>query len=92
MQERFGASGSERNAVMNYYMNEIIEDLISDIHKYFLNSSAFCYGISPSNPPKNIDLEVMRILDLDITKMSHLIQKFKDRFTKEASVFRNLTQ
>jgi hypothetical protein len=34
----------------------------------------------------------MKILDLDITKMSHLIQKFKDRFTKEATVFKTLTQ
>jgi hypothetical protein len=92
MLERFSASGSERVAVMNYYMNEIIEDLISDIHKYFLTSTGFSNGYTPYNPPRNIDLEVMKILDLDITKMSHLIQKFKDRFTKEATVFKTLTQ
>lgn len=92
MLERFSASGSERVAVMNYYMNEIIEDLISDIHKYFLNNSAFSLGFTASNPPKSIDLEVMRILGLDIAKMSHLIQKYKDRFAKEATVFKNLTQ
>jgi hypothetical protein len=82
MLERFSASGSERVAVMNYYMNEIIEDLISDIHKYFLTSPGFTLGYSSSNPPRSVDLEVMNILDLDIAKMSHLIQKYKDRFFK----------
>lgn len=91
MLERFSASGSERVAVMNYYMNEIIEDLISDIHKYFLTNSGFSNGYTP-NPPRSIDLEVMKILDLDIVKLSHFIQKFKDRFTKESTVFKTLTQ
>lgn len=56
MLERFSASGSERVAVMNYYMNEIIEELISDIHKYFLTNSFFNSGYSPSIIPKSIDL------------------------------------
>ena len=77
---------------MNYYMNEIIEDLISDIHKYFLTSSTFNNGFTSYSPPRNIDLDVMKILDVDLIKMSHLIQKFKERFSKEATVFKNLTQ
>ncbi len=55
MLQRFGTSGSERMAVTNYYMNEIVEVLISDIHRYFLNSSAFSQGFTANNPPKNID-------------------------------------
>ena len=49
---RFGTSGTERMAVTNYYMNEIIEVVISDIHKYFLNNSGFiCQGVGPSRTP-----------------------------------------
>ena len=77
---------------MNYYMNEIIEELISDIHKYFLTSATFNEGYTPYNPPKPIDVEVMKILDLDLPKMSHLVCKFRERFNKEASVFKTLTQ
>ena len=62
-------------------MNEIIEDLISDIHKYFLTNSIFSFGFTPFNP-KSIDMEVMRILDIDTVKMTHLIQKYRERFTK----------
>jgi hypothetical protein len=35
--ERFGSSGSERVRTINYYMEEIIENSIPDIHKYFIN-------------------------------------------------------
>ncbi len=89
---RFGTSGSERMGAINYYMNEIIEVMISDIHKYFLNCSAFLQGVTPSNPPKSIDNDVMRILRLDLTKLNALMLKFKERFTKEATVFKDLTQ
>jgi hypothetical protein len=92
MLERFSASGSERLAVMNYYMNEIIEDLISDIHKYFLTSSTFSSGFTPYSPPRTIDLEVMKILEVDMARMSQLVTKFKERFSKEATVFKTLTQ
>ena len=34
----------------------------------------------------------MKILDLDLPKMSHLVCKFRERFNKEASVFKTLTQ
>ena len=76
MLDRFGAAGSQRISIMNYYMNEIIEDLISDIHKYFLTNSIFSFGFTPFNP-KSIDMEVMRILDIDTVKMTHLIQKYR---------------
>jgi hypothetical protein len=66
--------------------------LISDIHKYFLTSSTFSNGFTPQTIPRNIDLDVMKILEVDIARMAHLTQKFKDRFTKEATVFKNLTQ
>lgn len=93
MTERFGASGSERKGLINYYMNEIIEDLVSDIHKYFLVSS----NIGPKNvpcsfSPKPLDLDVMRILRLDPSNLSSIVAKYKDRFTKETTVFKDLTQ
>ena len=89
---KFGASGSERIGLINYYMNEIIEDLVSDIHKYFLVSSTFVPNFVPSNNPKSIDLDVMRILRLDGTKLSSIMVKFKDRFVRETTVFKDLTQ
>ena len=67
--------------------------LISDIHKYFLNNSGFISnGITPYNPPKPIDIEVMRILNLDLSTVGRLVQQYRDRFIKETSVFKNLTQ
>ena len=79
--------------VVNYYMNEILEVLISDIHKYFLNCSIFSQRyVSPNQEKKNIDLEVMKILNLDPPKMNSMIHKFKDRFLKEATAFKDLTQ
>lgn len=92
MMVRFGTSGSERMGVINYYMNEIIEVLISDIHKYFLNCSAFAHGLNARNPPKAIDNEVMNILNLDVTKLNSMMSKYQDRFQKEATVFKDLTQ
>ncbi len=82
MMQRFGTSGSERVSVTNYYMNEIIEVLVSDIHKYFLNCSVFAQRFTVHNPPKAIDNEVMRILKLDVPKLNSMIGKFKDRFLK----------
>jgi len=79
--------------VINYYMNEIIEVLISDIHKYFLNCSVFSQMYScPNYEKKPIDVEVMRILNLEPPKLHSMINKFKDRFIKEATVFKDLTQ
>jgi hypothetical protein len=74
---RFGTSGSERIGIINYYMNEIIEVLVSDIHKYFLTSSSFVHSYPTNSPPRNIDLDVMRILRLDSSKLSSMLAKFK---------------
>lgn len=63
-------------------MYEIIEDLVSDIHKYFLVSSTFVPNFMPSSNPKSIDLDVMRILRLDAPKLSSIMIRFKDRFVK----------
>jgi predicted DNA-binding protein len=93
MMHRFGTSGTERMRVVNYYMNEIIEVLISDIHKYFLTCSVFSQQYnSPNQQLKPIDIEVMRLLGLDPSKLHSMIHKFKDRFNKEAEVFKDLTQ
>jgi hypothetical protein len=73
-------------------MNEIIEVLISDIHKYFLTCSPFAQNYAPNNPPKSIDLDVIRILKLDSAKLSSMVSKFKERFVKETTVFKDLTQ
>jgi hypothetical protein len=77
--------------VINYYMNEIIESLISDIHKYFMNSSAFIRGINSLNS-KNIDQIVMKTLEIDSNKITSMLQKYRERFNKEVTVFKNLTQ
>ena len=79
--ERFGAAGSERKGLINYYMNEIIEDLVSDIHKYFLVSSSL---VSKNGPhfSRPLDEDVMRILRLDPINLNAIVAKFKDRFTK----------
>lgn len=92
MRNRFGTSGSERVSVTNYYMNEIIEVIVSDVHKYFLNCSLFSQGFSSRNPPKSIDEDVMRILNLDVSKLNSMMSKFKGRFHKESTVFKDLTQ
>ena len=79
--------------VINYYMNEIIEVLISDIHKYFLNCSFFSQrNTSPNHQKKPVDAEIMRILNLEPCKLHNMIHKYKDRFLKEATVFKDLTQ
>ena len=88
MMARFGTSGSERIGIINYYMNEIIEVLVSDIHKYFLTSSSFIQSYLPNTPHRNIDLDVMRILRLDSSKLSSMVAKFKERFVKETTVYK----
>lgn len=82
MLDRFGTSGTERIAVINYYMNEILEVLVSDLHKYFLNSSVFNEGFTAQNPPKPIDSDVLKILNLDSTRICYFTKKYKERFTK----------
>ena len=76
---------------MNYYMNEIIEDMISDIQKYFLNSSSFSQSFN-SLQLKPIDRDVMRFLDLDVSKITYIMQRYKERFHKESTVYKDLTQ
>lgn len=79
--------------VINYYMNEIIEVLSSDIHKYFINCSILSERYtSPNKERKGIDEEVIRILGMDTAKMQGMMARFQDRFIKEATVFKDLTQ
>ena len=67
--------------------------MISDIHKYFLTGSVFSQNyISPNQKQRSIDNEVMRIMGLDPSKLNNMMGKFKDRFLKEATVFKDLTQ
>ena len=77
MMNRFGTSGSERMEIINYYMNEIIEVLVSDIHKYFLTCSPFAQNYVTNNPPKSIDFDVMTILKLDLIKLGSMVSKYK---------------
>lgn len=100
MKERFGSAGKERVSLVNYYMSEIIENLITDSQKYFINCAIADMGIfCDSTDSRNdltiskLDLEVANIMGLnEIKKKNTLITKFKDRFRKEATLFNSISQ
>jgi len=47
-----------------------------------MNSSAFNQGFTASNPPKNIDNEVIRILGVDIPSINQIMMRYRQRFNK----------
>lgn len=57
-----------------------------------MTSGIFRNEFTCSILPKPIDLDVIKILNLDFTSLASLIRKYKNRFIKETSVFKTLTQ
>lgn len=57
-----------------------------------MTSGIFRSEFNCSIIPKSIDLDVIKILNLDFTSLGSLIRKYKNRFVKETSVFKTLTQ
>ena len=45
LRETFGSAGKERVSLVNYYMSEIIENLLTDFQKYFINCAIANTGI-----------------------------------------------
>lgn len=41
--DRFGTMGGERTSMINAYMSEIVETLVSDMHKYLMSESGFLW-------------------------------------------------
>ncbi len=81
-------------------MSEIIENLLTDFQKYFINCSIANTGIFADVTDSRhdvlvskIDLEVANIMGLnELKKKNSLVSKFKDRFKKEAMLFNNICQ
>lgn len=86
LRETFGSAGKERVSLVNYYMSEIIENLLTDFQKYFINCAVANMGIfmdDTKGDVNKIDLEVSTMLGLtEMKKKSTLVSKFKDRFKK----------
>lgn len=90
MREKFGSAGKERVSLVNYYMSEIIENLLTDFQKYFINCAIANTGIFIDNYDTRsdqalgkIDVEVSNILGLnELNRKNSLVNKFKDRFKK----------
>ena len=55
MKAKFGAAGSERVATTDYYMKEIIEILLGDVHKYLMHCALQNSGIFGMNTWTSLD-------------------------------------
>ena len=62
MKAKFGAAGSERIATTDYYMKEIIEILIGDIHKYLMHCALGNSGLFGLNNWTALDEKICGIL------------------------------
>lgn len=61
MKEKFGSAGKERISLVNYYMSEIIENLITDFQKYFINCALANKGIFLDINDSRLDLNVGKL-------------------------------
>lgn len=76
-------------------MSEIIENLLTDFQKYFINCAISNTGIFLHDKlqTNKIDLEVCLCLGLDDDKkINTIVTKFRDRFKKEALLFNTICQ
>lgn len=59
---RYGAAGSERVATTDYYMKQIIEILLGDVHKYIVDCAVNDSGLFGLGGWTSLDDEVCKIL------------------------------
>lgn len=62
MKAKFGAAGSERVATTDYYMKEIVDILLGDVHKYLMHSALHNSGIFGLSEWTSFDDKICEIL------------------------------
>ncbi len=76
---------------MKYHLNEIFENLMSDVGKYFMMSAINNSGLIGESQTK-MDKELALLLDLDQKKKKYLTIKYIDQFRKDVTDFKCMMQ
>ena len=83
LKSKYGAAGSERIATTDYYVKEIIEILIGDIHKYLVACAINNTGLFGLGEWTNLDDNICQILRINKPVRIGLSQKFREKMMKE---------
>lgn len=59
---KYGAAGSQRIAATDYYMKQIIEILLGDVHKYIVDCAVSDSGLLGLGPWRKLDEDICQIL------------------------------
>ena len=92
LKSKYGAAGSERVAATDYYVKEVIENLIGDVHKYLVSCAINNSGLFGLGEWANIDSDICRILSVNKPIRVTLSQKFRERMLIEFQTFKDITQ
>lgn len=74
---RYGAAGSERIATTDYYMKQIIEILLADIHKYIVECVVNDSGLFGLGEWTKMDDEICQILKVNKEARVKLSRNYK---------------
>lgn len=74
---RYGAAGSERIAATDYYMKQIIEMLLADIHKYIVDCAVNDSGLFGLGGWSKLDDEICGILKINKEFRIKLARNYK---------------
>ena len=83
MKAKFGAAGSERIATTDYYMKEIIEILLGDVHKYLMHCALQNSGIFGLNQWSSLDDEICKILRVGKDVRVNLSKSYRMQMLQE---------
>lgn len=77
MMARYGAAGSERIAATEYYMKQIIEILLADIHKYIVDCAVNDSGLFGLGEWTTFDDQICSILKVNKEARVRLSRSYK---------------
>ena len=83
MKAKFGAAGSERVATTDFYMKEIIEILLGDIHKYLMHCALENSGIFGMNGWTLFDDKICEILSVGKDVRVGLSKSYRSQMLQE---------
>ena len=89
---RYGAAGSERIATTDYYMKQIIEILLADVHKYIVECVVNDSGLFGLGEWTKMDDEICEILKVNKEARVRLSRNYKNSMIQQFDTFKTITQ
>jgi hypothetical protein len=89
---KYGAAGKERLAATDYYMGQIIEMFLADIHKYIVECAVNDSGLFGLGRWSKLDDDICGILKVTKEFRVKLAQNYKSQMMEEFETFKVASQ